>query len=270
MGYPTSIIKNLNANPQWIQGREVLTLGALYPYVKNPAELQSLGLKEVLKASQENFSRAFLQNHLNAKHVSVLDVDAYQGAELIVNLNVPLANEHKSKFDTVLDLGTLEHLSNFSVALTNLFDLLRVGGYYYFAIPANNWLDHGFFQLSPTFFVDLCKKNPSLRMRDMFYATEDQLVPMRQANKFAKRVFTRTKDKVLVGGVIEKLGDEINLDLIQSKYAEAYAIKNTYQADLHAITCNDVLNVGDRLRGLASKLPGLSTATKLSILKVGA
>jgi SAM-dependent methyltransferase len=268
VGYPISIIKNLNANPQWIDGRDVLTLGVLYPYVKNQAELRELDLDEVLKVSKENFSKAFLQMHLNARHVSVLDVDDYQGAELIVNLNTPLANEHKSKFDTVLDLGTLEHLSNFSVAITNLFDLLRVGGYYYFAIPANNWLDHGFFQVSPTFFVDLCKKNPSLRLRDMFYLTEDHLVPMNRANKFVKRVFSKTKDKVLIGGVIEKVGEHIDLDLIQTKYADAYSIKNSYQADLSAIACNDVLDVSYKLRGLVSKFPGLSTAAKLSILDI--
>lgn len=268
MGYPSPVIQHLNESPKLVAGKDVLTLGTLYPYVERPGKLIKQGLADVLNAPKEKFSEVFLKEHLKARSLKVLDVDAYQGAELIVNLNQPLAGEHKDKFDLVLDLGTLEHLSNFSVAITNIFELLRVGGHYYFAIPANNWLDHGFFQLSPTFFVDLCKKNPSLRMRDMFYATDTQLVPMHRANKFVKRVFSKTRDRVLVGGVIEKVGNEIDLDLIQSKYADAYAIKNEYQADLSAIACKEIRTASYRLRGLASKIPGLSTSTRLSILKV--
>lgn len=266
MGYTTSNIKHLNKNPQWVKGRDVLTLGTLYPFVSDLSELGDACLSKIVREHKEDFSHAFLKEHLSAQSVSALDVDDYQNAELILNLNSPIQNDNKCKYDTVIDFGTLEHLSNFSTAIKNIFDLLKIGGYYCFSIPTNNFLDHGFFQISPTFFIDLCKANPSLRIKELYFSTNSDLVHWHEMNKYTRRVFMKTRQRVMVGGVIEKVGSELNLDLIQSKYEDAYSIKGKYQADLDCIQNKEPMSFESRLRGILSMIPGLSTKFRLLIL----
>jgi hypothetical protein len=131
MGYPTPIIRYLKQNPGLIRDRRVLTLGKLYPSVRQVDGMPSL-IPDLGSVSQENFSDKFLKGYLDASAVSVLDVDPYQGADLITNLNKPVNLKQTGTFDTILDFGTLEHLSNFSCALTNYFKLLEPNGSYFF------------------------------------------------------------------------------------------------------------------------------------------
>jgi len=267
MGYPLSIIKDLKQNEDLLRDKDVLTLGSLFPSNISVKSFQKIGLGDLSHIDQNLFSVEFLQMRLLCKSVATLDVDDYQSATVIANLNVPLEKEFHSKYDVVLDLGTLEHLSNFSNAIVNIFNLLKKDGVYYFAIPANNWCNHGFFQLSPTFFVDLCKYNPHLELMDMFYATDKHLVRMGNANKYVKRAFELCSERILVGGSIKKKNlNEIDLDLVQSKYANAYAQHGTQAPISSMIKLTKKDGFLDKILGGICKLPGLSLGSKLRIL----
>ena len=97
--------------------------------------------------------RVFFQ--LLTGHPSVaLDISAYEGAEFVWDLNNPIPNHLKHVFGTVIDSGSLEHVFNVGEALMNMNRLTKPDGRIIHFTPANNYLEHGFYQFSPTLFTD--------------------------------------------------------------------------------------------------------------------
>lgn len=97
--------------------------------------------------------RVFFQ--LLTGHPSVaLDISGYEGAEYVWDLNKPIPQHLKNVFGTVIDSGSLEHVFNVSEALMNMNRLTAQGGRIIHFTPANNYLEHGFYQFSPTLFTD--------------------------------------------------------------------------------------------------------------------
>ena len=96
---------------------------------------------------------------MGAKEVVVTDVSDYEGAELLLNLNEPVPDEHAGQFDVILDIGTLEHLFDVATALANLVKMLKTGGQLILIVPASNAIDHGFYMFSPTLLFDYFKAN---------------------------------------------------------------------------------------------------------------
>ena len=53
---------------------------------------------------------------LAARSIASHDASAFEGAKFVHNLNQPIGNEFKQRFDLVYDGGTHEHVFNFPVA----------------------------------------------------------------------------------------------------------------------------------------------------------
>lgn len=87
-----------------------------------------------------------------------IDVQALRGRERVVDLNDPLPIDMIGQFDCVLDPGTIEHCFNIGQAFQNVLSALRLGGY---AIHTNpmTMVNHGFWNLSPTAYVDWYEAN---------------------------------------------------------------------------------------------------------------
>jgi len=84
-----------------------------------------------------------------------VDVSGYEGAEVLFDLNgdeLPAAL--RSAFKFVVNGGTLEHVFNVPNALTSITRMLQAGGAVLHVFPVNNWVDHGFYQFSPTLAYD--------------------------------------------------------------------------------------------------------------------
>ncbi|MFM9884845.1 MAG: hypothetical protein ACKVQT_17615 [Burkholderiales bacterium] len=77
----------------------------------------------------------------------------------IVDLNRPLPPALRGRFDLVYDGGTIEHCFNAPQAMMNVVSALAPGGRVIHHVPMNNWVDHGFYQLSPTVFFDFYDAN---------------------------------------------------------------------------------------------------------------
>jgi SAM-dependent methyltransferase len=89
-----------------------------------------------------------------------LDASAFEGAEIVHDLNQPVGENLKQRFDVVYDGGTLEHVFNFPVALQNCMEMVREGGRFITHTCANNWCGHGFYQFSPELFYSVfCEDN---------------------------------------------------------------------------------------------------------------
>ena len=86
---------------------------------------------------------------LGLRSLRALDFSDYEGADLIHDLNRPIPDSLRDRFDLIIDAGTTEHVFDVRQALTNYADMLRVGGRIFHSSPANNRLHHGFYQLSP-------------------------------------------------------------------------------------------------------------------------
>jgi hypothetical protein len=223
MGYSyNSLVRMVDAR-QRFAGKDVLTLGNLFPFVR-PSEEALLAQRGIdLSLPKEKFSAHLFTQVLGARSYQSLDVSDYQGSEIIANLNHPLPPQHRGRYDVVVDAGTLEHLANLSTALDNIFGLLRPGGIYYFGVPCNNWVDHGFFQFSPTFFRDLCIDNPGLVLDDLYLGTEDRYYDYAAQSPAFLRTLLASRHKLNVLGIIRKQGDHLQLDLTQSKYRSLHA-----------------------------------------------
>ncbi len=166
MGLDVNAVKFLiAARKSGVEFGDVVTLGRqdlnVYP-AKLKALLESHGFSgEAFApgAADTGFAEPVFKA-LGAKSVASLDFSDFEGAEFVHDLNQPLPENLKQKFDTVIDGGTLEHVFHFPQALKNCMEMVRVGGRFYTHAPGNNWWGHGFYQCSPElFYRTLCPDN---------------------------------------------------------------------------------------------------------------
>ena len=110
-------------------------------------------VKKKLKGVVKNTKYADTFFHaLGAKGFDILDISDYENANLLHDLNIPIPQEYKNGYSTVIDVGTVEHVFDAVQAVKNIRDLCQVGGHVIMMNPANSWLGHGFYQFSPEFF----------------------------------------------------------------------------------------------------------------------
>lgn len=203
------------------KNKKIISLGVLYPFLsrKEIDRLFVLGLDK--NFTKENFASHFFKDILKAKEFHTLDISDYQGAELIANLNIVLEDKFKNSYDVVLDAGTVEHLSNTPVAIQNIFDLLKDDGIFYFGSPCNNWVNHGFFQFSPTFFKDLDRYNSSIKLQKLSLeipAISKSFDLVNISDLYSLAIFN-TFYKTGLQGTFRKINSQrINFNFIQEKY----------------------------------------------------
>lgn len=97
----------------------------------------------------DDYVDGFLRDVLGAGSVTVLDASAYEGADTIHDMNVPVPESWHGRYDAIVDGGSLEHIFDIPTAFTNLANMLEVGGSIFVNTPANNMMGHGFYQFSP-------------------------------------------------------------------------------------------------------------------------
>jgi len=84
-----------------------------------------------------------------------IDCSTSEGAEHIVDLNDTNLDEALvGRFDVIDNNGTLEHIFHVPNCLLNITRMLKIGGHVIHGVPMNNWVDHGFYQISPTLLFD--------------------------------------------------------------------------------------------------------------------
>lgn len=96
---------------------------------------------------------------LGAESVHVLDVSNYEEADILCDLNLPVEPRYHNMFDVVFDGGTLEHVFDFPTALASVTRMVSLGGSVILTNPVSNFIDHGFYSLSPTLYYDYFAAN---------------------------------------------------------------------------------------------------------------
>ena len=216
-----SLNKLIKEDRHYFQNKKIIALGVLYPFLSKKEEhlIMDLGINK--KTNKEDFAKYLFQNVLKAEVYHTLDVDEYQGAQIIANLNLDLDEKYKNQYDVVFDAGTLEHLSNIPKAFQNIFDLLKDDGIFYFGSPCNNWIDHGFFQFSPTFFKDLNRYNKCIFLEKLSIEIPfiSETYNLLQKPGLKSLAIYNNKYKSGIQGIIRKVESKsLNFNFIQEKY----------------------------------------------------
>jgi hypothetical protein len=97
--------------------------------------------------------------------VKAIDYSDYEGADIVHDLNKPIPSALENAFDLIIDGGTIEHIFDVRQTMMNLTRMLKVGGRIIHMSPANNYVGHGFYQFSPTFFYDYYGTNEFVDLR---------------------------------------------------------------------------------------------------------
>lgn len=139
-------------------------LAAVQPFDGKLTPLRAAALTRSAGSYQRSFESdrgvdPFLE-YLGARSIDSIDYSAYEGATIVHDLNTPLPSELVGKFSAVLDLGTTEHVFDIARAMVSCMSMVAPGGYYLSAVPTNNQVGHGFYQVGPElFFRLLCPAN---------------------------------------------------------------------------------------------------------------
>ena len=117
-----------------------ITLGRQFIYINDPTLKKkfNIELNDNQKYAENLFSKYF-----ETSLVESIDYSNYENPSITHDLNKPIPENLKNKFDTVIDSGTLEHVFNFPQAIKNCSELLKKNGQILHILPANNFSGHG-------------------------------------------------------------------------------------------------------------------------------
>ena len=134
-------------------------LSELAKRVKFSGVVCTLGVMELDSGGDP---RAYF-SRLDFSTLQALDISDFEGADHIFDLNEDeLPERLVSQFDAVFNGGTLEHVFHVPNALTSITRMLRPGGVVVHVLPCNGWVNHGFYQISPTLMFDYYTKRQAL------------------------------------------------------------------------------------------------------------
>ena len=164
MGLSSKVLSICDFISNDIRGREVISLGNPFPSIEElrRSNLSEVFVSQILRQELDHQAKYIFEELYKVNRFEVVDISEEESADYIADLNdLDFTNNHKKKYDLLLDLGTQEHVFNNNNFLQNVFNLLKPGGIYIFEVPCTGYIDHGFRQYSPTFFFDLCVANPN-------------------------------------------------------------------------------------------------------------
>jgi hypothetical protein len=84
-----------------------------------------------------------------------VDQSDYEQAEERLDLNCHQTPSHLvGAFDVVVDSGTVEHIFEIGQALRHCLNMAKVGGQIVHLTPSSNAINHGFYSVSPSLYLD--------------------------------------------------------------------------------------------------------------------
>ncbi|WP_397542476.1 methyltransferase domain-containing protein [Roseovarius salis] len=143
--------------------------------------------EDSLRNEDDEYSETFFRA-LGFDTVDSMDVSAFEGASVIHDLGTPLPPALEARFDTVYDGGTCEHIFDLPAAYRNIHRMLRPGGTLVAHSPCNNWVNHGFYQVTPEIVHGFWEKAMGYEVLHV------SLQPLRP--NLARRVVTTTNPNV--------------------------------------------------------------------------
>ncbi|MEK9971358.1 MAG: hypothetical protein VW600_19655 [Ferrovibrio sp.] len=215
--------------------RRLRTLCFAYPdLVMSPAELTQLVGADLMQGLPERADATTVRQWHNLPpeapvydslalfdrlglDVTVADVAVLQGIERIVDLNDPLPDDLRRRFDLVIDPGTCEHCFNVGMAFRNVCEAVTLGGFLVHIAPLS-YINHGFWNFSPTVYPDYFEANGFALLHLAGHAP----MPDGRLGAFAIDHFQRFSPpmKGVLYVVAERTGEQLPVWPVQRKYRQ--------------------------------------------------
>ena len=192
-------------NKTLLLGRQNLLIPNDFYRSKAAQILENYNVNFTLEAiNQGTADNLFIKLGSNPFHV--LDVSAYEGANVVHNLNEPISSDLYNSYDTVVDIGVLEHVFNLPVAFSNIMQLLNHKGRFICVNIANNHLGHGFWQFSPEAFLRSFSKDNGFETK-LIYLHAGKLIEVTDPNEAGRRLPLKTDKYTYILYAAEKISD---------------------------------------------------------------
>jgi SAM-dependent methyltransferase len=107
---------------------------------------------------------------LGFKNIDSIDYSNYENCKIIHNMNLPISDIYKNKYDYIYDGGTIEHIFNIPQVLQNIIDMLTDDGIFLSVTCNNNFSGHGFYQFSPELFFRCFSPDYGMTIEYIFLA----------------------------------------------------------------------------------------------------
>lgn len=174
-----------------------------------------------------------LFKQLGSEEITSFDYSSYENCTVIHDFNVEIPIEYHNKFSVVFDSGTMEHVFNVPVAMSNLMRMTEVGGHLIQIVPGNNFFGHGLYQFSPEFYYAFLHSKNGFKILDMFVfedLDDSFLYNVVKEDGFEdSRLNLITKFPLYIAVIAEKIGDcdsAYTCDM-QTDYKITWSSKNT-------------------------------------------
>ena len=113
--------------------------------------------------------RSVLANY-GFSNIKILDFFD-KSADIVHDMNLPLPAQYEAAFETVIDMGTSEHVFDVRQCFANLFSLLKPGGTIILNLPCKGYYLHGLYTFSPELITEMLVCNGFEIIREI-YGTE--------------------------------------------------------------------------------------------------
>jgi SAM-dependent methyltransferase len=150
--------------------KQLMELAATYNTTLEPIEPNTVSNRWT---GQESIDDISLFKALGFTKIDALDFVDREGANFVHDLNIPVPASLKAKWDVIYDGGTLEHVFDIKCAFANIHNMLKVNGIIVHELPVNGFVDHGFWQLSPTALLDCYSANDYQILEQWVWTIQD-------------------------------------------------------------------------------------------------
>lgn len=194
MGISTATAEFLvKARAQGLQLGQTLTLGHQNMFI-SPVRLGKLLKRNALFPAgmtddefyRRQFSSPYMADEffrvLGATSLTSMDMSVDESNSIAHDLNLPVADDLKERFDTLIDGGTLEHVFNFPVAIKSCMEMVRVGGTLIVSTPSNNYFGHGFYQFTSELFYRVFSPANGFEVQRL-HMVENEIFPGKVAGR---------------------------------------------------------------------------------------
>lgn len=166
---------------------------------------------------------------LGAAPLEFLDASPYEGATRLHDLNRPIDATWEESVDTLIDVGSLEHIFDAKTAVENYLRLVRPGGSVLLLdMPAVNFCGHGFYQFSPEFFCEVFSARHGFQLASLALAESWSFAPFYSVSRprdvrSRVEILGQRPAHLFVHAVKVAPFHGFSQSVVQSDYAEAWA-----------------------------------------------
>lgn len=124
-------------------------------------KVATIGVQEIRGNSlPKDFNFKDFKSLIEAKGAKVETIDYFdEHADHKLDLNLPIPKNLHNRYDTVIDIGSLEHIFDTKQAMDNCFKMLKVGGFYMLHTPVQGYFRDGLHTFNPEGLIGALKLN---------------------------------------------------------------------------------------------------------------